>query len=302
MVQIPAPIALDEAESFTCVSLDLGLDEEAWLTGIELLPDNEEAVHHALYLLDLQGVSAELADEDGRLESCLDVHEYGGIGAYFPGSGPTLMPERIGVHVPAGARLIVNFHYAPTGAPGEVDQSSVALRWTTEPPDYEALIGAVGNAWSDESGLLPGPHDFGSKTMFWIPPYVEDHTETMVATLPAWVPEAKLFMLVPHMHEVGIDLHATLEHQGETRCLIQDPHWDPDWQLVYTIDGDIEALPTIQGGDRFELRCTYNNGLGNPTLAEALAEYGLDAPIDVFLGQQGLNEMCMLNYGIAVPR
>lgn len=93
----------------------------------------------------------------------------------------------------------------------------------------------------------------------------------------------------------------TLERDGQTSCLIHNPRWDFDWQLLHAIDGELAARPTVRAGDRIELRCTYDNSLGNPALVEQLAELGLDAPIDAHLGDTGVNEMCMLIYGLAVP-
>ena len=36
-------------------------------------------------------------------------------------------------------------------------------------------------------------------------------------------------------------------------------------------DAPIESLPSIKGGDKLYLRCTYDNSLGNPHVARALA-------------------------------
>jgi len=48
------------------------------------------------------------------------------------------------------------------------------------------------------------------------------------------------------------------------------------------------------------VRCTYDNVLTNPGVAEMLAEVGLDAPQDVSLGEGTLDEMCLAGVGIAV--
>jgi hypothetical protein len=301
--QIPTPTVLEGVfDSHECISIDPGFADEVWITGAELLPDNVEVVHHVLLMLDTAGASAELAGPDGRF-ACEEFHSaLAGLGSYFPGSGPTLIPEQVGVPFPAGARIILNFHYHPTGSGQDIDQSSLALRWTTEPPAYEGIIAAVGNASTAAEGLQPGPNDPTSVPVFFVPAGVSGHTETMAVVIPEWVGEVELFMLAPHMHKVGTDLRATLERDGQTHCLIQDPRWDPNWQLVYTINAKIGEFPTLRSGDRLELRCTYDNSLANPTLVEALARFGLEQPIDVHLGAAGLNEMCMLIYGVAVPR
>jgi len=49
------------------------------------------------------------------------------------------------------------------------------------------------------------------------------------------------------------------------------------------------------------MRCTYDNTLDNPDVRRALAEQGLDEPIDVHLGEEALDEMCLGLFGILVP-
>jgi hypothetical protein len=297
------PIVVDGIfDSYTCTSIDLGLDQDAWITGAQVTVDNEKIVHHALVMLDETGASAELAGPDGRYPCDQSNVILGAIGSYFPGSGPTLFPEQLGVPVPAGARIILSFHYHPTGLGPELDQSSLALRWTTEPPAYDALVAFAGNSSNAAQGLLFGPNDPNNLPTFLVPAGAEDHPETMELIFPDWIPEVELFMVAPHMHNVGVDFRVTLEHQGQTRCVIQDPHWHPDWQMVYMIDSQIGEFPRVGPGDRLEMRCTYDNSLGNPTLVEALASLGLEQPIDVYLGDSGVNEMCMLIYGLAIPR
>ena len=41
------------------------------------------------------------------------------------------------------------------------------------------------------------------------------------------------------------------------------------------------------------MRCTYDNTLDNPGTRRALDDGGYDAPIDVYLGEGTLDEMCI---------
>ncbi|HLT36349.1 MAG TPA: hypothetical protein VK034_08685, partial [Enhygromyxa sp.] len=297
----PSPTVLDgKADRFVCFSLDTGLAEDVWITGVELLPDNEQVVHHVLIFLDETGASAALAGPDGSYP-CDDLHLGALLGSYFPGSVPTELPADVGVRFPVGARIVLNYHYHPSGAGQDVDQSSLAVRWTSSAPAYHALISTIGNATTAAGGLLPGPDDPDGEPTFMIPAGASGHTETMQITLAEGLPALELFMLGPHMHHVGTDFRVTVERDGEARCLIQDPHWDPDWQSLYTIDASLGSYPTLAGGDVLTIRCSYDNTLDNPAVVEALADVGLDAPINSYFGSAGLDEMCMLVYGIAVP-
>jgi hypothetical protein len=297
----PTPILLEQVDSHVCVSIDTGIDQDVWVTGVQLLPGNESVVHHVLIMLDWAGESAALAGPDGRYP-CDALHLGTMLGSYFPGSFPTEMPDDVGIPFPVGSRIVLNYHYHPTGLGQDIDQSSLAVRWTSDPPAYDALISTLGNATTAAGGLLPGPDDPNGEPAFRIPAGARDHTETMQITVPDALDSVELFMLGPHMHHVGTDLRVTLERDGETHCLLQNPQWNPNWQLVYDIDAEIGSFPRFAAGDVLTLRCTYDNTLDNPSVVAALAEFGLDAPITVNLGAAGLDEMCMIVFGIAVPR
>ena len=299
---LPSPLTVEGNDDvYVCVSLDLGLDQEVWLTGAELLPDNEAILHHAITMLDTSGASAELAGSDG-VYPCAALHDVNYFFSnYFPGSGPTLMPEGVGAALPPEGRLLISFHYHPSPSAPNVDDSRIALRWTTTEPEYEAVITAVGNAQTAAEGLHFGPDDPNGIPTFLIPAGASAHAETMSAVFPEQLPEAELFMLTPHMHHIGVDFMVSLEREGQRSCLIQNPRWDFDWQLVYGTDGEAAPRPTVRGGDRIELRCTYDNSLGNPAMVEQMVAAGLDEPIDVYYGDGGLSEMCMLIYGVALP-
>ena len=98
------------------------------------------------------------------------------------------------------------------------------------------------------------------------------------------------------MHYIGVDVKATIERAGSSgpECLLQVPDWDFDWQGRYFYDVPIEQAPTIGPGDRITVRCTYDNTLANPFVRRALLENGLEDPMDVYLGDGTLDEMCWL--------
>ncbi|MCA9699779.1 MAG: hypothetical protein KC431_19800, partial [Myxococcales bacterium] len=104
-----------------------------------------------------------------------------------------------------------------------------------------------------------------------------------------------------HMHYVGRDMRVTRTRDGDEQCMIQTPRWDFNWQRNYNIDASIGNFPKVQGGDVITMRCTYDNTLNNPFLPELLAEQGLDAPVDVLLGESSLEEMCLIMFGLAFP-
>ena len=289
-------------DSFICYSIDPGLSSDVWITGMQLVPDNAQVVHHVLIYVDPAANSAAVADQNGSYP-CFGTAGVDGaklLGSWVPGAVPLDMPDDIGLPMPAGSRIILAYHYHPTGGADEIDQSSLAVRWVDQKPPYEGLVDLLGN-FPTAPGLEPGPNDPGGTAVFAIPAGVSDHTETMSITLPDSIPPIDLFALGTHMHYVGVDMKVWIERDGQEICLIQTPRWDFNWQRNYMIDASIGQFPKVRGGDVIKLRCTYDNTLDNQLLAEALAAAGMDAPTNVYLGESSIEEMCLILFGLAAP-
>lgn len=90
------------------------------------------------------------------------------------------------------------------------------------------------------------------------------------------------------------ELFGTIPDQPAEECLLQTPDWDFEWQRFYEYDVAIEEMPFVMPGDVFEFRCVYDNSMNNPFVREALREQGLDAPREVLLGDETLDEMCLV--------
>ncbi len=84
-------------------------------------------------------------------------------------------------------------------------------------------------------------------------------------------------------------------------CLLHTPAWDFNWQRYYFYDAPTDALPSVRTGDKLHMRCVYDNSKGNPGVARALAEQGKDAPSDVVLGDETLDEMCLAALYLLYP-
>lgn len=295
-------VTLDGAQDqFLCFSLDPGLTEDAFLKALQVTPGNDKVVHHVLIYTDAEAESAELADENGYFECSGGAIGGDLIGAWAPGALPLRLPPDTGMHVPAGARLVMNVHYHPTGVSSEVDDAtSIDVVWHDERPTFAARLALVGNAGGGDS-LLPGPND-GNGTEFRIPAGASDHTEEMAFVLGDDIPAVQMFSVGTHMHYVGVDMKIEVERaNGNRQCLLQTPNYKFEWQRSYEFDVPLADAPVIQAGDTLRLRCTYDNTMNNPGVAEALGQAGLDEPIDVFLGEETLDEMCLGVFGVVYP-
>lgn len=292
-----------DQDDFQCFVIDPGNTEKLWITEIQLVPDNELVDHHGLLFIDFDGSSEQLAT-DGRFP-CFTMPQLSGylLSTWLPGSAPSIAPAGTGMPMPAGARIVVQMHYHPTGLGPEIDQSHVQLKTTDVAPQSEVaqvLLGNFGSQSGDGTGLQPGPNDNGDPR-FFIPAGATDHTETGIfrMELPFGLP---IYNIGTHMHYVGTDMKIELQYQGGgSECLVQTPRWDFNWQRQYDYDVPIADLPVIRGGDELHMRCTYNNSLSNPFVAQALSENGLTDPVDVYLGEETFDEMCLGLFGIVVP-
>ncbi len=300
-------VASGNSDEFRCFSIDPGLTQDAWLTGLQVLPGNPEVVHHVLVFSDPAAESAGLVGDDGTYD-CFGgsgLSEGGALlGAWAPGAFPFESPAGTGIPVTAGSLIVMQIHYHPAGSTAEPDASALQLRWQTDAPANEAVLALIGNASSADQGLLDGTNDRGGVPEFFIPAGAEGHTETIRYTLGRGDGPFQVFMAGTHMHYVGTDMRITVERtradDGEpaSECLVQTPRWDFNWQRAYSYAAPLADVPVIEGGDTLVLRCTYDNTTDNPGVRQALTDAGLDAPQDVFLGESTLDEMCLGVFGI----
>ena len=295
-IPMPGSITIEGEGStldfFHCVSFDPGNDDDIYLTGLQVQPGNLEIAHHVLVYVAESAQSA--AWPNGIQEDCgggPGINNATLIAGWVPGAMPTRPPDDVGIRVPAGARLVFNYHYHATGGGPQVDDSTaLLLKYETSAPmwtSYFELVGAPG-----EGTILTAP--------FLIPAGASNHEEIVEWTVPDFPGlEVRLWTAANHMHKVGVDMTTSLVRDGEETCLLQTPNWDFDWQRLYSYDVPIEGAVQVLPGDVIRVRCTYENTLENTALLETLGELGESAPIDVGLGEGTLDEMCLAGIGVA---
>ena len=300
-----------DRDQYHCQVLDPGLDRDVWITGAQVVPGDPRVVHHALLYIDADASSEELAGEDGQYPCFGGAMTGPGddlLWVWTPGQLPMETPSEVAVRLPAGARIVASIHYYPVPGEAVTDSTGVDLRVQDTPPRYESQVALLGNRrgpapGDPERGLLPGPSDPADGPAFFIPAGASEHTETMALQMPAGLGVARVWAVGTHMHYVGTDMIIEVEHAepapGEPprECLVHTPQWDFNWQMIYAYDAPIDALPQIRGGDVVHLRCTYDNTPDNPGVRLLMEEEGLEAPIDVTLGEQTADEMCLAMVG-----
>ena len=324
VLTLPEPITVDgEDDIHTCLLLDPGLEEDGHVIGRLITSGNEAVLHHVVSYLVKPGY-----DDDGNLQSqeeleaaiqaevgagindrydCfggpnLDTVETEIVDAWAPGGLPNLAPEGSGQPISKDDLVLLDIHYHPTGDGPEIDADTRLSLMLAEdrPPliSQTILLGNFGERFESEFGigeLVAQPGE--SVNEFLIPAGASAHVEEMTWE---WILPPGLDLMVygagTHMHYVGRDMTVELEYAADSsqdECLIQTPAWDFNWQRGYAYDAPQDQLPVMSNGDVLRMKCTFDNSMANPYLVEALDEQGLDAPVDVALGEDTLDEMCL---------
>ncbi|HHO54286.1 MAG TPA: hypothetical protein ENK18_26305 [Deltaproteobacteria bacterium] len=296
ILSLPQPYEVSgQQDEYRCFRIELDNTEDRWITGLEVLPDNDAVVHHVLVWNDPGDRSAERVGPDGSY-ACSgqpDVWPTELVAAWTPGGSPTRAPVGAGTLFHPGASLVINVHYHPTGTSTELDQSRIALTWTDQQP-------AQHTTWY----LVDLP--FGAVStdgLFEIPAGSEAHTETVALEVPTYIPwDLPVFAITPHMHYLGTEMLVTLRSPaGGEECLIHTPNYRFDFQTSYTYDPTSGPLPVVHPGDTIEVRCTYNNSESNPFLGLQLDASGTSSPQDIRWGEETGDEMCMAMVGLIIP-
>jgi len=199
--------------------------EDVWVQATEARPGNRKVVHHIIPFIREKGVKGR-----DRLPAA---------GGFAPGEEPLILPEGVGLRIPAGADIVWQVHYTPTGKV-ETDCSELGLVLCKERPP-RALKG--GGAFN---------------TTFSIPPGAGNHR---VVSQVKFGGDVELLSLMPHMHLRGKDFRYTAHFpDGKKEILLNLPDYDFNWQHRYTF-----AKPlTLPKGTTIECVAHFDNSAANP--------------------------------------
>jgi hypothetical protein len=298
-------------DQFICFVLDPGATKLEWITGLQVRPDNELVVHHA--------VITELTKQNAQHDAVVAAHGIGQpwncdneqqpgdftINVWTPGNQPMQTAGDIAVPLSPGAKLVMQIHYHPAGTTAAPDATAIDLRYSTSWPQRMYFVAAFGNAPTAPQ-LLPGDGDNGTP-QFMIPANVANHDEHMRITVPnlGGLQDVRLFSANPHMHLIGTHISSTIERPAargtdpKNECLANGA-WNFDWQRTYQYNAPLDKLPSLAEGDVIDIKCKWDNSIENPFVQRMMNDAGLVAPIDVTLGEQTTNEMCLEIFGVSL--
>jgi hypothetical protein len=238
-------------DEYRCFVLDWPDEEDVYVTGFSLKPDNLNVVHHGIAFI----IEPSLVDEVTALDEAdagqgyecfggpgvANAEDVDWIGAWAPGGAAGDMPEGTGINVAAGSKIVLQVHFnvereGPT--PAQVSMEIMV----DEEVDSPALI----QPWANPSWLMAGSMS--------IPPQSEGVVHDFSYTLSNY--EFKIHYSALHMHRQGVSgkLWKT-DADGNETCLVDIPSWDFDWQRSYLLEEPITASP----GDTLTVECTFDN-------------------------------------------
>ncbi len=236
--------------------------EDKWVKAMEIRPSAPQVVHHVLVFLEYPRNHPRAKEQP---------NDMGGLGGYFmgmvPGQGHIIMPEGQAKFLPKGATMVFQIHYTTNGTAAE-DQTQMALIFNDGPPAVEVTTKGIAN------------------TFFRIPAGDDNYKITSSWTVPK---DIKLLSFDPHAHVRGKAWkYEALYPDGTRETLIDIPHYDFNWQLLYELQEPI----TLPKGTKIICTAWYDNSDKNPA--------NPDPGKDVYFGEQTWEEM-MIGYVNWIP-
>jgi hypothetical protein len=249
------------------------LAADKFITSLECLPGNGSIVHHVLIFQDQANTCYDLDAKDPGP----GYTNFGGvgsnsatlIGAWVPGSQPTIFPKGMGMRLKANSNIILQVHYAP-GSDGQSDSTQLRLK-LSDGPMREVLIAPILN---HVTSLTNGPLFIPANTT---------KTFNSQFTIPA---DVTVIAVAPHMHVIGKKIKAFgVTPTGDTIKLIKIDDWDFHWQGSYMFKKAIKAPRNSKlYGEAF-----YDNTLNN-------IHNPSSPPKDVSLGEATTDEMMLIYF------
>ena len=244
-----------------CIPMDL--KEDKWVAGFEVRPSARAVLHHVIIRIDQSGEARKADGANGtpgfsgmrgigrssrgsRRGSSNDVFSgsLGGLGGWAVGGTPRILPLGLARKLPAGADLVLNSHFHPSGKEEE-EQTTIGLYFTDKKPDRTLIGFQVPPVFGSISGLdIPaGESNYELKSKFTTPVDID------------------LVGVGAHMHYIGhtAKAHATLP-DGTVKSLFYIDDWDFNWQGRYTYDVPIR----LPAGTTVEGTVSFDNSAANP--------------------------------------
>lgn len=226
-----------------CLPLDLPSD--SWVTGIEVRPSARTVVHHVLFFQDTSGQArrSEASDPEPGY-SGMGGGRGGSLGGWAVGGDPYGLPGGLAMPLPAGADLVLQTHFHPSGK-AEMEQTTVGIYLADEPPAKRIVGLQLPPSYAAFAGLdvAPGESAFTLRESFELP------VDTDLVTVAG------------HAHYIARKLKAwAVLPDGSERNLFLIDDWDFNWQGRYIYKEPVR----LPAGTKIEVELIYDNSDDNP--------------------------------------
>jgi len=240
--QMPAAfdVPAEGNDLYRCFVLPASIPADRWVRAVDMQPGNRKVVHHAILFQDISGTARRR--DTGSGYDCFGTPGFlpaRGLGGWTPGSLLFRAPDDIPELLHAGADLVLQVHYHPTGKP-ETDRTAVALYFTDQKPRRQATDIPLG---SNRIDIPPGERAYKVTDHFTIPVAVD------------------AIGINPHAHYICKEMYGyAVLPNGTRRTLLRIEDWDFNWQQEY-----LYAAPVrLPAGTDVVMEFTYDNSGGNP--------------------------------------
>jgi len=213
--------------------LDLKLEEDKWLRGVDMMPGNPAVVHH--FVLTNRDTNEQTTIINRKARPWTDNYIAIGNGT----EQAIFFPENTGVFLRKGTQLTMQIHYTGTGKP-ETDVTKVGLYFHDSIPkkEYRALSPA--------------------NVRFRIPPYAKEFPLTISDTITKAI---TIHSVSPHMHYRGksIKMFAVFP-DGTEHLLISVGDYNFNWQWFYILKEPF----SVPAGTIIRVDGIFDNSYQNP--------------------------------------
>jgi mono/diheme cytochrome c family protein len=278
--QLPKAFSIPDSGilEYQYVIVPTGFTKDTWVQDVEAAPSDRSVVHHIVAYVRRPGsnyfkdqpknVFFEAPPSKVDKKAPTDDVPSDWLVGYAPGQPPDIFERGQAKLIPAGSDIVLEVHYMPEGK-ATTDQSSVGLVLAKETPKERVMTLMAGN---ETFKIPPGDPNYRVDSSFTV-----RHDMTLLG-------------VHPHMHTRGKDMTYRLVFpNGETRTILNVPHYNWHWQLWYNLAKPIE-LPK---GTKIECTAHFDNSANNPE--------NPDPTKTVIWGQQSFDEMMVCFFNVAFP-
>jgi mono/diheme cytochrome c family protein len=306
-LELPLPQAYTPTlrpDDHRCFAIEWPLDEFAYVTDVDVVPDQVKEVHHVIVSI-AEPEDASIyyaADGEGGRPGwyCLGAGGVDGaplprqIGGWVPGGGREIAPKGTGVGVRPGSVLVVQMHYNTLVAEPTPDQSTILVATTDEVQRPASGFLITDPRWLAPGGMPIAAGEQDAQHQVTFPARILARVfgqQAEVGATDPWV----LHNGFIHMHNLGKSGRITLQRaDGTEQVLLDIRNWDFNWQGTYRFARE----QLVQPDDRIKLECSWDNSQANQPFVDGeqlTTQY-------VEWGDGTQDEMCLMSVFMTLPR